>query len=340
MSHVPVLYKFAGPWKLLIYFHLFAAIAGAIVIERMLAAYGTARRIEAVILIAAAFLIFYNATNARSAFYNYGEKPYPALPPQLTALLQGDPVTMRGRVLPVAPARSQRPGFVMSMALDFPTYYGIASFDGYDPFVHDSHENRFAQKKLDRDTLAAARAYGVRWVLFHDSGIEKHTRGVFLNPFEDVDFVLKEEAKRLRPSLRLRLVLPRMQVYELPGTDPMAFPRGEPAKPLPVVFDQAGATVDVGSLFGGGAVVVNVLNRPGMRATVDGVTAAVADDEWRRTVVNVRAGARRLRLAYEPPWRLAWLASAAALLAGLAGVALLRWSARRAIDARIASNDG
>jgi len=318
MMHLPVFDKFTGPWKLLIFFHLFAALASVLILERLCRAGRISLRWERAVPVAVAALIALNAFYTRTAFYNYGDKPYPAMPPPLVALLHGEPLTTRGRVLPIGPYRSPRPGYALSMNLDFPSYYGVEAFAGYDPFVGNTNENLYSASRLDHDPLGAARAYGLRWILLHRSAIEKRSwRGGFPIAAEGLDDVSLGEFTRLAPHARLRLAMPLLQVWEIPGVDPMAFPDGTPSQPLPVAFDQAGVTVDVRSLRRATTIVVNVLGRRGMAGSIDGSPVELAGDDWGRCVVSVPPGASRVRIAYEPPWGTAAQASLLALLMGL-----------------------
>ena len=61
-----------------------------------------------------------------------------------------------------------------------------------------------------------------------------------------------------------------LRLFELDGADPMAFPAGEPARPLPIVRVPAGAKVDLADLPQGGDVVINYLWYEGIRVTADG----------------------------------------------------------------------
>jgi hypothetical protein len=65
MCSMPLFDMFTGPWKLLMFFNIFAAVGGAVVLERILS-----NRAALIVAIAVAALVVYNANMARTAFYN------------------------------------------------------------------------------------------------------------------------------------------------------------------------------------------------------------------------------------------------------------------------------
>lgn len=318
MSRMPVLNKMNGPWKLLLFFHMFAALAGAQILDRLFR-----RRAALVAAVVTAVLVFWGVIQTRTAFYDYGDDPYPPLRPAMTDLLKRDPESVRGRVLPIAPERVATPGYARSMMLDFPSWYGIGSVDGYDPFVRALPEYQYALRKLDADILGAAKAYSVRWMVVHHSSME--VRRSVRRRDTALEYLVPARAKaaaKIDDHAKLRLKDAELMVFEIPNVDPLAFPLDEPRHVLPVKLKQSGVIVDVGGPPRPVSVVVNFLLLNGIVARAGGNILPMTADEWGRIVVDVPAGTRVMEVRYEPPWDVAALASFCVLLAGAVGAVL------------------
>ena len=323
MSRMPVMDKFTGPWKLLLFFHLYAAPAGALVLQRMTEG---RRRIAVAISGVVLALLAWNSWQARGSFYNYGDRPYLPMDPQLRTLLFSGPETTRGRIYSIAPKRNNTAGYTHSLMLALPSYYGVAAFDGYDPFVEMTPVTMFAHGRVLDDPEGALKRYGVRWVLVHATSFARPVpRNGRINPFDVVDPYRRAIYDRLMANARYRLQLPDLAVVELEGADPLAFARGTHAA-MPIHLDGGGATVDVRAVERGGPVVVNVLLRKGMEAFVDGAPRQLFHDDDGRVIVEVPPHSKTLQVLYRPPWGVALLAGVAALLVALAAsFAIRRW---------------
>jgi len=326
MSILPVLDKFNGPWKMLLFVQLLTAVGGALMLERMVSSTPSRRAAAAIVAAVSTALVVYNVTQTRSAFYDYGDDPYPALPAEMTAVLKAGDPAIQGRVLPIAPERSRAPGYVTSLMLDFPSYYEIASMDGYDPFVRSTVQFRQAWSRLMSEPRAAARAYGVRWLLIHRTAVVPPPLlpGRSRTRLEMLSNDRLQIATALSGAARMRLALPDLTLYELPPPDPLAFAPGS-RRALPVTLRQNGLDVDVRDRGPEASVIVNVLFLPGMNATVgDGRPAAITADSWGRVLVKLPDRSNQLHLRFEPPWgRAAATASCLTLLA-----AIVAWYAR------------
>ena len=93
-----------------------------------------------------------------------------------------------------------------------------------------------------------------------------------------------------------------LRLYELDGADPMAFPGGEPARPLPIARVPSGARIDLTDMAQGGDVVVNYLWYAGIRASADGAPVATAADPFGRIRVSVPPDTQVLTVRYHSPW--------------------------------------
>jgi hypothetical protein len=248
---------------------------------------------------------------------------------ELESLIRPDGRQDAGRVVSIAPLRSQSAGYVSSLQHNFATLYGLPSFHGYDPLVAGSPANRSVWQRRKQDPLGTARAYGVRWVLEHRTA--RHPDFGPNPAFSTKERGAQDDLRLLGalsgPAVR-RLTLPDLTLWELPGSRPLAFPVSAPSPVLPTGFDGAGARVAGPALASGGEIVLNLLLRPWLIAEGDGRRLVSREVDWGRVVVNVPAGTRTLALRYAPPWGLGALAGAA--LAALAA-AVTVWLARRDI---------
>ena len=322
MKHVPVVDRFGGPWKLVIFFHLFSALAAAVIVERLLSAYRIRPRVEYALVTVTLVLVGYSVYTTRGAFTSFGDQPYPELPRELVALLKADPPSTRGRIMAASLGHYQDPGYVEGLARNFASWYELSNVHGYDRFVAITEEARQEGLRWHRDYVAAARAYGVRWFIVHRSSMawfrwqEPRIWHPRVDPFFSrvIETVIPYASKRLRR--------PDLVLWELPDVDPLAFVVAN-RKPLPIELRQNGVNVDVRGAQN--AIVVNFLNRPGFTAHIDGTPVPHQTDEWGRIVVRVPAGAQRLELRYSPPWRTAAIAAACVFLAGV----VLAWIVKR-----------
>lgn len=313
LEHLPILGSMGGPWKLVVYVHLFSALAGALIVERLLRAY-TPRRVEFAVVAGVLVLTAYGVHTTRGAFTDIADKPYPELPRELAALLYADPVPTRGRILSVAYTYFAEPGYVESLARNFASWYGLSNVHGYDRFVEASEANVREARQWELDPVAAARAYGVRWVILHRSALAWHRLREPFTWHPWLEDAHAEVIERVTPHATVRLRRPNIIVWELPGADALAFTASD-RRPLAIELSQTGVAVDVTSAQG--AVVVNYLNRPGIVARVDGAPVPHGEDRWGRIVVQMPADARLLEVRYAPPWGAAAVASAITLLAGI-----------------------
>ncbi len=307
LSQLPVFNKFAYPFKFMALLNLFLALAGALVLERMLRQSSRPAKWELILCFAACGLILYHVTLARTSFYSFHEKPYPALPTDLLRILHGTDVPGNARIDSITPERSAQGDYFQSMPLDLPSIWRIPSAGGYDPLVENSPENMAAQDRFIADPLAAYEAYGVKWALVSDLAINPVTSG---NPNVErmerplANSCIGARLKALQSKAKIRLSLPKLTIWELPKAAPMAFAATCPNIALPIHWDGAGATVDVSSSKEGGQVIINALWRPEMKAEADGLSVPVVADHVGRNLVATPPYSKTLKLLYSPRWGL------------------------------------
>jgi hypothetical protein len=268
-------------------------------------------------------LILLNTSWARASWYTFADRPYPALDASYAALIAPQGAGLGGRILTRVQweARSPVEGFFRTQALNFPTITGALSVGGYDTFAESSSENQRMLKLLSRDPVPAARAYGVRWLIWD----KLFSHPVFSpNPqVNEIEMLRMPERKALsavKQEAVLALAADGVEVYRTNDADPLAFIDGPGKEPLGLRFEMRGATVEAAGIPHDALVVVNVLWRPWMRAFADGRPIECHADAWGRVIVRMKGTARVLEVLYRPPWMLSSFAGLGiAILGGISG---------------------
>lgn len=318
MRHLPLMSQMESPFKFAPYVNLFLLMQGASTLERYLAARRSSRLTAVVLTASTVLLLCWHITLARPAFYTYGDRPYPVLPPAEENLLDG------GRIFAIAPFRSPVAGFTPSLSNDWATVYGVPAAFGYDPPIEVLPSTNRARALFARNPEDALRACGVHWVIVHRTAVRPvHSANPLIRDLESVDPtdlpVFAAACSRRRPAL----VTPDIYVFEVPNVDPLAFTTSG-KRPLAVHMSATGVDIDLPEDMPAGNVVVNFALRRGMRADVDGKPVGIAGDSWGRIVVDVPAGGRRLSIRYTLPWPAASVAGLALLFAGIGLAGLLK----------------
>jgi len=323
ITELPMVSKMRNnPFRMLVFFNLFAALGGAVIVERWLAQLRRPRAWAAGLALTVSALLLYHSFLARPSFCSFGDAPYPKLPGEMS-MLDSTRTDRPQRIIPFGWQWTEAKGLALSMIHSFPTAYSILSFDGYNPVIETKPRYRECIKRLWRDPVAAARAYGVKWILLSRVPTPQ---AALANARPE----LAPALKALYEASRQVAVLPEVEVRELDAPSPLAFDPAQPQQALPIRFNAAGADVDVSGAKGG-SVVVNVLYWPEMVARADGREIAAGPDQWGRTVVSLAAPALALELRYRTPWMIGILAGAIMILAGAAIGAGLS-SCRRWLD--------
>jgi hypothetical protein len=336
------------PVRALPFFNLFAVLAGGLIIERLLQGLRRPRVCELLLAVGVGGLLLYHVLLARTALYLYGDCPYPPMPAQMAELFHPADVTELRRSISISRPRSSEKGHCLSLPGGFPSVYSVLSMDAYDPAVETKPQGEAMRKRLYRNPVKAAQAYGVRWLLVQgvgplvqqacDSGL--HGQALWNSVKKKITNHLNEAPCPTERSLNNRgaevliplylasepmLNLPEINlvVRKLPGAMPMAFAEDGPGKALPVHFSAAGADVDLSGRPEGGAIIVNILFWPRLTASADGKPLSLARDAWGRVRVRVPPRSAKLEIRYRGPWGAGiCLAGGLALAGVLAGVAL------------------
>ncbi len=276
-------------------------------------------------------VMLYFCTLPFTSFFTYGDRPYPPLPPAMSALFTARDARTPSRMLGLGQDRSELPGYVFNLQHNFPTVYRLYSVTGYDPLVMELPETQAVAKRLDTDFYHACQKYGIRWIVTARSAHPTDEDEQSIAEARSADY---EYTVRRMPGAKLALTLLDYRVWELAQPDPFAFPSTDPSTALPITVNGQGVTVDLSAHPTRGAIIVNFTRRPWMAAFLDGKPIAMGSDPWGRILVNdIPGGAHALSVKYLPPWHLGFLA---ALLLALcaAGVWGLAVGVQRREDAR------
>ena len=230
------------------------------------------------------------------------------------------------------------PEYFSALPQNLPAVYEIPAFWGYDIVIGSKQPLQRAIACLTANPTAAARAYGIRWFLKHRTcskpvlslNPRMHKLETFVefnDNFEKIHFTKRHSLSGVE----------ELEVFELQPVDPLAFRRGEPSVALPLRVDGAGIDVDLGGARSECSVVVNFAWYPDMKAEVDGQAVECQRDDWCRMLVEVPAGATRLELRYEAPWRRGFFWSGVVATMALGGAYFLQ---RRDLSDRPALEDG
>ena len=316
------------PHRLMPFVLFFGMIAGGIFLERLLSRTAS-RKWERWIAAATTVLMLYHASLSRNSLWNYGDRPYPELPPEIAQRVLPSQNPLAGRVWSVAPYRSGLPGLACTLPLSLPSAYGAYGFDGYDPIMQFRPETRTIMDKFAAWPAEACRAYGIRWVLVANADHYRKEweywwavrKSKWCFGFSDSKWT--DYQKEYLPAAELRVRREEVSLYELPDASPMAFDRASPRAPLAVAFHGWGAEVEAPGQ-GERTVVVNLAARPWLRAACGQQALEHSADSWGRLEVRVPDGVTQFRVYYDLPWRKGILAGLALAAATLGGMVLVR----------------
>lgn len=319
MAQVPPFNEFRWPCKLLPFVAFFACVGGGVQLERWCSRRRPLR--ARWLAVATMGLVVLNTYWARGSWYAFGDRPYPGLNASYAALIVPPNAGSAGRILTRLQwaARSPVAGFFRTQALNFPTITGALSVGGYDTFIEASSENQRMLMRLYTDPVSAARAYGVRWLIWD----RLFSHPVFsTNPLVISLEMLNMPERKILLTVEDQaapvLAVDGVEVYRVPEADPLAFVDGPGKEPLGVHFDMRGATVETAGIPPNASVVVNVLWRPWMKAFADRHPIECRADAWGRVIVPLKGAARVLEVLYRPPWMLSGLAGLGiAILGGI-----------------------
>jgi hypothetical protein len=228
------------------------------------------------------------------------------------------------------------------LPLSLPSAYGAYGFDGYDPMIEYRPETCAFQEKFAASPAEAGRAYGIRWVLVANPdhyakeweywwAVNKtrwciESLGSWKSSSEESAYsesAWPDYQKRFLPAAKLCVHREEVSLYELPDPAPMAFDRASPQAPLGIEFHGWGAEVNVPGT-GQRTVVVNIAERPWLRAASGTQLLESSGDEWGRMEVSVPDGVTQFRVFNQLPWRRGILAAVGLAAATLAGMVLIR----------------
>jgi len=290
---VPWLGKFRNPWRFYVFFNLFAAMGGAIFLQRVFNSIKWHRICEVLTASIVLVLMAYSVIMAKAAFYIFADKPYPLPSPEMAPLTESATSQLPQRaaaLMPMrrVPLRSRFPGYALSLEQNFASIYCVPVANGYDPLVwYHPFCKRYlfhlARGIKDRD--AAYQAWGVRWKVLYGRSAGRLSRKDY------------EQLGDFKGASSNSLYL-----WPVQDSSPLAFPSARPAEAFPITFSGKGARVDVSRFPEGGTFVINILAWPDFKVMADRVPLPFHPDDWGRIVVEVPPGATTLEARYSPPW--------------------------------------
>jgi hypothetical protein len=305
MANLPVFDKFNVPAKFLGFLVLFSVIAGGTIIERIFRDHAN---VPTILASAVTMLLLVHVSLATASFYNYSGRPYVPLPDQFAKVFRTHPTQ---RVLAIGPDRSIDADTTTSLRNNYATVERVMTIEGYDPLVATRPEDRAAMRRFETDLVAAAEAYGTRWVVVDEGGFaSRFSRDENAWSLETTAPEMEHHFAGLRPELRLVAWVPGYSLYELPDAAPFAFLEGSPRVSLPVDVSWSGLHVDTRGIPANSRVVLNVAGRPWMNVS-SGMSHRIAwnSDQWGRVSFVLPADAQGISLEYLPPWEQGFKAS-------------------------------
>lgn len=332
------------PIRMLPFFVFCATVSGCWIFDRLWNRLNGNTFARAALALVAFGLVGYHLTRVDTALTYYTFRPFPEIPRSCEERLRHPDEPQARRVCSLVERFNPRPEHGLSLGESLSGLYSIYSANVYDPFTEYSAEYRLAANRMSREKLAGLEAYGVGWLLVNreelaaaqaaesgsSSSADRSRLKVVLEP--PWGKVLVSELPDTLAQYLGRAPTPGLDcgpatLFEVSGALPLAFRSEAPAAGLPFRAHTEGVDVD---LAGGeaGDVVVNFLLLDWMTARVDGTPVPISADEWGRIVVAAPAGAARLVIRYEPPWKRVVTLGLAFFAAGLVVFFATRFAAR------------
>jgi len=323
-SNLPVIgFISRHPLRLMPFIVFFTSIVGGLVLERLLRKHSW-RRLELWIAVPALALLALHVVQCRTAFHIDRFTPYPALPAMVAEKfwITEPPKQVTGRVLRWGP-HSDNEGFGRIMPASLAAAYELPSIEGTCALLENNSFVARLHGRVVAQPLPALRAYGIRWHLIQAPDEFTPVGTPFTSSWR-VEVIamrdkLNEKLDLTEPFVRATPAagIDGIELYELPGTDPLAFACDEPARAvsrlpsavkekaaLPLKFRGGGVEVDVSGFSKGQWITVNFLRRPEgeMEAFLDGEKVPHQADMWERIVVRIPVEGGTLAIRYVRPW--------------------------------------
>ena len=302
MGELPGFDKFRVAFKFLAFFNVFVALAGVIVLERVLRELKSARAWERIIVAASCAILVAHCWICDDAFYRYHYTPYPKLDGAVEALLRPASGTPP-RIVTITPKRSIDPDYWRALPHELASVYRVSALDGYDPLVELDPYVMQRDDRVKAAPLAMLARYGVRYAVV--SALSRHRVWSEDPGAHELEYELSapksvvKAAEALGPPVYADREL---SIYKVPGAVPLAFAETAPEVALPLEEDGSGVKVDTSSLTHGGEVVVNMLWRPQYRVWAGKARIASKSDGFGRMVVDIPPGTAEVSVRFVPPW--------------------------------------
>jgi hypothetical protein len=312
-SQFPIFDRFRWPIKMEYFCLLYSTVGGAIAADRW---FRHRPRIQNPILGGTACLLLFHVSLCQTSWYDFADRPYPELPPFMETQISN----ANGRLLTRWESMDRSPvaGYYQVLPLDLATQAGAYAVGGYDTFLEGSLPARRVKYHFWIDPQAAARAYGVKWVVSaptFDQPVASDNPVNWALEAPSVNNLLAIHT--LSDSGRLIGATPDVSLYEVAGSDPFAFLIRD-RQPLQIRLNSSGAAIDTTPALPGDLVICNFVMRPWIKVTGSSGPDLLADaDEWGRIRVRLPGATTSVVISYNPPWAKTLLAGFLLVIVGV-----------------------
>ncbi len=268
LSNIGIFHKLNGPYKFLPFLHFFMILTAVIFLNRVLTSFPIKKSLQVIVWVTMMGILFYHVTCCRTAFYTYGDDPYPLLPEGMKKNLSADYQKYPARIDSRAFNRCPLKGYSQSLNHNFATVYHVPSLTGYDVLVDPPTRTPFHLFQ-----------YGVPMIVESKLGF----------PVDEIPY--SEEASGAKS-------FEYSTIKFLPGALPLAFPLKDSRLALPIRFDVQGGVVDTSSLSNPQDVVVNMIYRKGYHAFASKRELDVRPDHFQRIIIKDCPVAKKIEVRY------------------------------------------
>jgi hypothetical protein len=285
LSHIPPFDKFSNPFKFLHFVNFFFILGGALIVQRFYNSFISRNTIVGYgIVFSVLGLLLYHITLAKTSFYTYGFKPFPAIDKKYDLFSHSGQ-----RIFTVGNEKYLDAQFVSSLPFNIPVIYRIPAFHGYDNLSREYMATTRFDRKITEENL---HAYGVKHILSYREPL----------------------SSSFQKSVTIVDSTNNNYLYELKETIPLAFSKNDLATPLNLIFTGNGFHLDVSKLEAPSDIVVNFAYYPEFIVSANGQGVKIVEDEKGRILVRLMEKAPSLKIIYIPDFTLGLLAASILLI--------------------------
>lgn len=303
LSSLPFLNRMSCPFKFLMFANLFSIIAGTKVIQTFFI--NKSSKLKNVIITATLLLLAYHVTHVRTAFYSYKDDPYPVLSEKMKENLSDD----KFRIISFAPDRSIDKNYARLMKHNFPSVYGLLSFDGYEPFVSGLPIHSKMSDLLNRNPGEGLVKYGIQCIIVRETDM----------------FRINKLFLKMRVFLELASEEGSIQVYKTKKkVDPLVFDLKDDSTDFGIKYKNNGFLVTLLPSDQKQNLVFNFAYDIHFKIFADEKPVSFAADNWGRILVKIPAQTKQVEVFYVPPLKKGFVFSGIFLFLGVGSLFMLR----------------